>query len=754
MYVNVIIDNPSSQVDQTFTYNCSFDVLPGMRVKVPFGKGDSINLGIVLSIEENPNPNIIYKDVVEVLDVDPILSSYDLELASFIKNEAICPMSRIFDMMIPSSKRLKQVRYLKIISSFDIDANLLELFNGELIVPYSNKFNGYQNLIKKYIQNKQMKICYDAVEKERKKYDKYLELIDTSYFPKSIKLQEIIDYLRVNDKVLERTLIDDLGVSSYSINKLVDLNVIKRSYKNVSQIKQRLIESKLLEENYLSKDFMSQTLNLTPKLYIPNTSEENDYFIVSLVKENLDVNKTTLIVTPDILQGYYISSLIKKNLDTKLCLLNATINNNELGECFDNIKDNKYNVIVTTPAFILWCYQNIDCVLLLNEESSNYTMDQSPRINMKKVVEKFTQDNSIRLIYQSYAASLETYVGVIKNKIQLLKIDNKPNIDIEIIDMIKSLKNLESNVISNRLNEEIDKTIKNNQKVLLIINNRQYAKSVVCRNCGRTVECPKCHIPLQFNQKKNELKCPICYYKIADINKCHCIKCGGQNFNLDGVGLQQVEDFLTNKGYKVASITTPKFLDFEKVVDQLLSDEKDIVITSMTYSKSLLNLNIGLTAFIDFDAILNQYTFDALVNSYNSLKMASLISNKLMIQTYSPNHFVIKDFILNDYDAFFDQEIKSRKTLKISPIYNVDRILIKAEFKEMYRVADTIKKTIENVVKDAIVIGPSYNFKEAKVQLIIKHTFDKMSNVYKHIYEMYQNGTSLVIFEKNARNFG
>ena len=148
-------------------------------------------------------------------------------------------------------------------------------------------------------------------------------------------------------------------------------------------------------------------------------------------------------------------------------------------------------------------------------------------------------------------------------------------------------------------------------------------------------------------------------------------------------------------------------------------------------------------------------SFDANHKAYSMLAHAKEISKdgELVIQTYSPKHNVLKNFILNNYDEYYFVELNNRKLLQVEPLYEVNRILIQADYNEVFKIANNIKKTILNIIKEDIyVIGPSYNFKEKKVQLIVKHKNKNISNLYMHIYELYQKSKTLIIFDRYSKN--
>ena len=766
MILKVIIDNPSSQVDQEFDYNYISDAnnadgLIGCLVKVPFGESNRATQGIITGISEESaylkNQGKL-KDIIEIIDDEPILSKEDIELARYIKTQAICPMSRIFNMMIPHALRLKETKYLNILDSTNLDANLLMMFNGKLTVPYTVRFNKYKDIIKKAINNNYLEIVYDLNPKKINKYEKYVELIDYQYIPKTSKQEMIIEYLKNRgEQVSEKELMLDFGYITAALKRLKEANVVKATLIKATNIKERTINRKLdtvfnLDDN---KEFnVDYLLNYHIKLFMLEAKGQEQSLICHLVKQLSELNKRLLIVVPDILKGYEVTNFLNKYFDLSIGNINATMSEAEIGELYLNLKKHQYQVFISTPAFAFYDYLSFDTYLVLDEDSSNYSLDQSPRLDVRKILERIALKYQKRLIYASFSPSIDSYVKALKNKYELIYLSSNQNNNIEVIDMHQALKNLESPIISEKLKRAIDDTLSKKQKVLLVLDNRSYCKSVRCKSCNSIIKCDKCHVSMQLNREKNILKCPICSSSIIYDGKCP--HCGSTSLQLYGVGMQQVEEYLKKQNYLVKTLDNPSFSDFEDTIEAIEEEQIDIIISSKTYYKSIDVNNIGLIAFLDFDAFLNNYSFNATSSSHGILRYSnSLINNqKIMIQTYQKNHFVLKAFITNDYLSFFDEEIENRKLLKVEPFYQVNQILIKADYQEMFKIAMSIKKTINSLIKNVIIIGPSYNYQEKKVQLIIKHQNPDINNVYLRIYEMYQKSRTLIIFDLVSKNFG
>ena len=172
------------------------------------------------------------------------------------------------------------------------------------------------------------------------------------------------------------------------------------------------------------------------------------------------------------------------------------------------IQEEEFEIVITTPAYALWPYKNISTILMIDQESSNYRNDQSPRYDLNIVLEKISEMNNSKLIYHSYCPLLRTYTLGMLNKLTLLHEKNDTDKDITIVNMMDALRHNESMIISNTLKAKIEERLNKKEATLLILNNKGYSKSVSCRVCGSTINCFKCKIPLQYNKEKRfEIYC-------------------------------------------------------------------------------------------------------------------------------------------------------------------------------------------------------------------------------------------------------
>ncbi len=746
MFVKVIIDNPSSQVDMEFEYETEQSIEPGTRVIVPFGKGNIPTLGIVLSQSLKRTYLEPLKQVIEVIDDNPVISKTQLEVLPLIRNEAICPKSRILNMMMPSSLRLKKEKYIVIKNSSQIDANLLALFDGALISKYTDKFLPFKKQIDNLVKEGSLEIRLNAVEKHTKKYETYYEIEDFTYYSSSPRRMEVMNQLQ-NGPLSESELINDYGFSKYVLNALVSDHAVKKLHKQKSRINQKFLKVK---EDYFKPSMDYNFLqSSTTKVIKFNQDPDEKEFVYYLLKENPTLK--VVFFVPEILKGYVISSFINKHFDKSTCYLNNTINPNIMAEYFERIKKDEFDVVVSTPITTLWDYEKFDIVVMMDEDSQIYKLDQSPRIDCVKIMKRIADLNNQRLFLTTFSLSMERYIEVLKSHMDYIAYPTFHEAKMTVVDTMKELRNFDYEILNEDAKKKLDLCIEQKEKAVLIINNRSYAKNIYCRTCHKTLKCPNCQVPLMYQKEKNLYKCPTCFYK-KEASTCPI--CGKETITYTGFGMEQVMDFLVDKGYRAHLFDSVSMDDLDELNDLIDLDKIDIVVTTINQFISLSHPKLKLACFVDFDAFLNNPSFSSSVKSFNALEYVRCKSDEVIIQTVNPINPVIVHFVKDDVDGFYMEEIKTREYLKLKPIYDVDQILIKAPYGEMLKIASTIKKTIMSLLTNTYVVGPSYNYKEQKAQLIVKTQDKRASNVYLRIYEMYQNSNVMLIFDRNRDIYG
>lgn len=771
MIASVIINVSNSSVDQQFDYlvptTLENVIKIGSRVKVTFGSGNRLIMGYVLELKNESIYSGDIKEIKEVLDLDPIFSKIQIELANYIKYDSLSPYVRILNMMIPKALRLKTVKYINVINYNNLDADLALLFKGKQIIEYTNSYYQYNNKIIKERDKGNIEITYDAYTTTKEKtIDKYYLNLDL-YLTNSVKINTYIyDSLRLlvdEEPMTINEIVDRFELSNYVVKSLIKKGILLKKTEVVSRTKERNIP---ISSKYKSSDFqqvedlynkINEDKNY-PHLWIPKNNLETELLILKIITTNLNDLKNTLIICSDILSTYKYSSLIRKEIKSEVLCINSTLNDGELLDCYNAIKNNLYNVYITTPVGSLFPYQNINTIIMLNSESDNYFNDQSPRFDLKKVMIKYSSLLNANIIMHSLSPTIKEYCrGLERKNGYYIMIDNRDKREVknvEIIDLKQELLSGNNSYISERLLKLIRITKAKNKQTVLVINNKNYANSVICRKCGHIHKCPRCDLALKYNKKNNQLICAACSYRVNFDETCPV--CHTNSLKLNGVGIEKLVEELHERleSFKIICIDSPTYNELFDKFYQIENNEVDIIISTDTYIRSIYDKNIGLVGIINIDSIAMSSNYNAFEKAYNLLVNTKELLNYnndglMIIQTYKIESSYLQDFVTGDYVSYLKKEINNRKLLKNEPFYFINRIFVKASYNEMFVEADLIKRLLKELLHEQVfIIGPTYNKTEMAAQLIIKHRFEDISKYYQKIYDQYQFSKVQVIFDK------
>ena len=299
-------------------------------------------------------------------------------------------------------------------------------------------------------------------------------------------------------------------------------------------------------------------------------------------------------------------------------------------------------------------------------------------------------------------------------------------------------------IFSEELLESIKVRLDNDEQVILFLNRRGYSTTITCKECGNTIKCPNCDIPLTYHKNGNKLNCHYCNYTTFKPKKCN--ECGSESINSFGLGTEKIEEeikkiFSDAKVVRMDIDTTKRKGSHEKIVKDFKDKKYNILIGTQMISKGLDFEDVTLVGVINGDMTLNipdfrsaERTFD-LINQVSGRAGRVKKEGKVIIQCFNINHYSIVYAAKNDYKSFYNEEISIRKKLKYPPYYNLCLIkIIGTNYNELITESNKIRDyLIKN--KNLTVLGPSLSNmpkinNKYYMQIIIK---------YKEIRKVYED---------------
>lgn len=745
MIAKVIVDIPSKSVDFTFDYiipiRLQSMIQIGMRVIVPFGPRTI--QGYVMKITDQPDSNIDIKklkEIKEIQDIKPELTEELIQFTEWYNNYFVTKRISMLEVMLPSAIKAK---YTKVFSIEDTNA-LPETLAGKFDSSGHYAFKAAQQnddltqiapLLKQGIvsevtllsqnvnKKKQRAICvvegfnYDSVlnslEKSKKQYELYAFLLDEQH--RIVLLKDI----------------EAMGYSKSSVDTLIRKGFVEK-YDAV--VERDPFETRVFEQDvkqHLTSDQQRAFEAISEKIHAHEqctyllhgvTGSGKTEVYLQTIEEVLNLNRQAMMLVPEIALTPQMVLRFKRRFGDEVAVLHSGLSKGERYDEWQKIRDGKARVSVGARSSVFAPFKNLGMIIIDEEHESSYKQEDYPRYHARDIAQWRSEYHQCPLILGSATPSLESFARAEKGVYELLSLPNRVNQqalpEVEIVDMREELNSGNRSMFSNQLRDAIQQRLDNQEQIVLFLNRRGYASFMLCRDCGHVPQCPNCDISLTYHKSTDQLKCHYCGHQEVPPNQCP--NCESEHIRQMGTGTQRVEELL-QKAFQEARIirmdvdTTSRKGAHEKLLNDFGSGKGDILLGTQMIAKGLDFPNITLVGVLNADTMLNLPDFRASERTYQLLTQVAGRAGRhekegqVLIQTYNPDHYAIKDVQENDYTAFFQKEMNYRKIGKYPPYFFLINFTI--AHKEMKKVMEASKHIhkilLQHLTDKALVLGPS-----------------------------------------------
>lgn len=745
MIAKVIVDIPSKSVDFTFDYiipiRLQSMIQIGMRVIVPFGPRTI--QGYVMKITDQPDSNKDIKklkEIKEIQDIKPELTEELIQFTEWYNNYFVTKRISMLEVMLPSAIKAK---YTKVFSIEDTNA-LPETLAGKFDSSGHYAFKAAQQnddltqiapLLKQGIvsevtllsqnvnKKKQRAICvvegfnYDSVlnslEKSKKQYELYAFLLDEQH--RIVLLKDI----------------EAMGYSKSSVDTLIRKGFVEK-YDAV--VERDPFETRVFEQDvkqHLTSDQQRAFEAISEKIHAHEqctyllhgvTGSGKTEVYLQTIEEVLNLNRQAMMLVPEIALTPQMVLRFKRRFGDEVAVLHSGLSKGERYDEWQKIRDGKARVSVGARSSVFAPFKNLGMIIIDEEHESSYKQEDYPRYHARDIAQWRSEYHQCPLILGSATPSLESFARAEKGVYELLSLPNRVNQqalpEVEIVDMREELNSGNRSMFSNQLRDAIQQRLDNQEQIVLFLNRRGYASFILCRDCGHVPQCPNCDISLTYHKSTDQLKCHYCGHQEVPPNQCP--NCESEHIRQMGTGTQRVEELL-QEAFQEARIirmdvdTTSRKGAHEKLLNDFGSGKGDILLGTQMIAKGLDFPNITLVGVLNADTMLNLPDFRASERTYQLLTQVAGRAGRhekegqVLIQTYNPDHYAIKDVQENDYTAFFQKEMNYRKIGKYPPYFFLINFTI--AHKEMKKVMEASKHIhkilLQHLTDKALVLGPS-----------------------------------------------
>ena len=657
-----ILTEVSSKINKTFTYNVPSNMYPlvGMRALIPFGKRNVE--GFIMNVHDDIDLDYEIKDIISLIDEKPVINDEMMRLGKYISEKTLSPLTLSYQTMLPSALKAKEKMHIN------------------------------------------------------KKYVTLLSVIKDGFF-KTDSQNKVFNYVKENKEVLKS---EANKISASSVKTLINNGFLKEEKKEIYRLDDDIkIDKKNYDLTLEQKNVIdSICLNkFRPYLLHGVTGSGKTLVYIKLIEKVLKEKKQAILLVPEISLTPQVTEIFKKTFGKVVAILHSGLSNGEKYDEWRKIERNEVSIVIGARSAIFAPFTNLGIIIIDEEHSSTYKQESKPRYNAIDIALKRGKTYNIPVILGSATPSVESYTRAKVGVYDLLVMKNRVNKnlpEIHLVDMKEEFKcgnRLFSNLLKDKVNDRLNKK----EQVLILLNRRGYCTIITCHDCGFTHKCPNCDIPLVYHKKNNVMKCHYCDYTSYKLHECP--NCKSKNINEFGMGTERLEEEINKEFHtKVVRMdvdTTRRKGAHEKIIKAFQNEEYNILVGTQMIAKGLNFPKVTLVAVINGDASLNIPDFRSSERTYELLSQVAgrsgrdKLKGEVIIQGFNMDHYSIVCAKENDYEKFYNEEMKIRKILKYPPYYNLCLIKISGKnydelFNEGIKIVNYLKENLDN-----IILGPS-----------------------------------------------
>lgn len=746
-YVEVALPLP---LRQTFTYilpvGLQTNIQIGARLLVPFGKrqltGYVVALHQTLSSELEIEESAL-KEAIELLDAEPLLTAEIIKLTQWTADYYTSAWGEVLKAALPAgiNASVEQVvsitengrdELAKVSSAKTAKVQILQFLNenGETSARELGKKFGVsqtqravRELVKEGWANSLYRTLTAQVKAKRRKAVRLLppELHKPTNKPLTDAQQRIIEVLlEENGEMIFTELVEKADTGASSINTLAKCGIVEVFVREVRR--DPLQDVKLPElQNLILTDEQNAVLSEIQKaleaekykafLLHGITGSGKTEIYIRAMKTALEKNKTALMLVPEIALTPVFSRRLRAVFGDEVAILHSNLSTGERFDEWRRLRSGRARIVIGTRSAVFAPLENIGLIIIDEEHDGSYRQHESPFYNGRDVAVVRAHFADAVVVLGSATPALETFHNSHIGKYEYLhlpnRIGNRPLARAELVDMRQVFKQAGKDIsFSPQLVEAIEETHARNEQSIILLNRRGFSQFVLCRSCGETIRCKNCDITLTYHRREAKLVCHYCNHREKAPRSCP--KCKSQYLYFVGEGTEQIEDILKRKfsNLRIARIdrdTTKKRKSFEETLMEFSRGEIDMLVGTQMLAKGHDFPNVTLVGVISVDAGLAMPDFRSAERTFQLLTQVAGragrgdLQGKVLIQTYYPEHYVLKHALYQDYDGFYKEEISFRQKLSYPPFVALASILIKhSNYNYAFDHAQILKECLQN----------------------------------------------------------
>jgi primosomal protein N' (replication factor Y) (superfamily II helicase) len=441
------------------------------------------------------------------------------------------------------------------------------------------------------------------------------------------------------------------------------------------------------------------------------------------IQHTLTLGKTAIMLVPEIALTPQTVERFRGRFGKRIAVLHSHLSDGERHDEWRRIQKGGADIVVGARSALFAPVRNLGLIVVDEEHEPSYKQQESPPYNARDVAVMRGHMEGCGVLLGTATPSVETFHNVHRGKYACARLDSRVDDRrlpvVRVVDMRRELHEGKPSLLSRDLIDAVHLRLTRSEQVILFLNRRGYATSMVCPSCGHVMKCAQCSISMTYHRKRNELRCHLCD-EIAPVPaRCPNPECRDAAIRFSGAGTERIETIVQKCFPKavvqrVDSDTMTRKDAYRRVLGDFRTGKIDILIGTQMIAKGLHFPNVTLVGIINADGMLHMPDFRASERTFQLMTQVSGragrgdVAGEVVVQTSCPTHPAIQCARELDYERFFDEEIEARRAGGYPPFTHLVNITLRSPQADVLETAarDFAKALFERLPNTIDRAGP------------------------------------------------
>ena len=758
--VKVAVSAAPYSIDKPYSYlvpeSLAAAAVPGVRVMVPFGRGNKESEGLILARVQEPKlPGS--KALRQVLDPEPVLDKAGIDLALWMRGRYFCTVFEAVKTILPAGLwyGLREIWSLAMEPETARSAavgipgawqvlDLLEKQGGkaDIRVLRDALGDGAEKPLKAMKKAEILACETDAKRKIADKSHRMVELAvntEDAYALTEPKRRsaparyEVVNFLATAGRTPAAEVSYYTGASARTLKTMEKAGLIAFSEEEELRVPslddvEPGPEIVLNEEQQRAfEEILGRVQAAKPSVTLLHgvTGSGKTQVYLRLVQETLALGKTAMVLVPEIVLTPQMMRKFSSYFGSRVAMLHSSLKMTERYDQWKRIRRGEVDVVLGTRSALFAPLKNLGLIIMDEEQEGSYQSENVPRYDAREVAKSLCVREKAALVFGSATPTVETAWAAEQGNYQKALLRRRYNEnalpEVLIADLRQEILNGNPGLISTPLRQELEKNLAAGEQSILFLNRRGSSRMLLCGECGYVPQCPRCSTAMTYHSANGRLMCHYCGHSEPAADTCP--ECGGWMKHV-GAGTQKVEEELRELFPEAGILRMDADTTaggHEEILQTFERERVPILLGTQMVAKGLDFENVTLVGVLSADISLYVDNYRAAERTFSLLTQVvgragrGGKTGRAVIQTYTPGNDVIRCAARQDYDAFYESEIRMRRLRRYPPFADLFTVTVSGtEEGRVLRAAVSVRETLRQLCRrpelaagEPEVLGPA-----------------------------------------------